>query len=233
MQRTLTKLKNGEKVTIIALGDSNTEITWHTRGQMNWVGLLTEALFETYGRNRCFVMNSSRCGGTAAEALTRLDEDVLRFDPDLVIISFGMNEAYGSRDVGAFKASMTEIIKRVRAHNSAEILLRTPNPVINPPGCHLAEGQSSNREAIGSIVGELAAAAVALGKELGCPVVDHYSIWRARMDVPLSIKENPNALWLAMSDNVHTGPLGHRYFFRELAPLFGVATHFPWEVSGA
>jgi len=33
----LSKLARGEQVTIVALGDSNTELTFHTRGHLNWV----------------------------------------------------------------------------------------------------------------------------------------------------------------------------------------------------
>ena len=51
MKQFLDKLKRQEQITIVALGDSNTELTWHTAGRLNWVGLLQEALFETYGRN--------------------------------------------------------------------------------------------------------------------------------------------------------------------------------------
>jgi len=49
MKKLLTKLERGEQVTIVALGDSNTELTFHTRGYLNWVCLLHEALFEKYG----------------------------------------------------------------------------------------------------------------------------------------------------------------------------------------
>ena len=82
MEKTLTKLGNGEHVTIVALGDSITEITFHTRGKMNWVGLLSEAIFEEYGNGVCTLINSGKCAGTYAEALTRLEHDVLRFKPD-------------------------------------------------------------------------------------------------------------------------------------------------------
>ncbi len=52
MREFLNKLENGQKVTVVALGDSITELTWHTAGRLNWVGYLQEALVETYGRNR-------------------------------------------------------------------------------------------------------------------------------------------------------------------------------------
>jgi len=93
MQRTLTKLAAGEHVTIVALGDSITEITFHTRGHMNWVGLLSEAILATYGNGVCTLINAGKCGSSYSEALQRLDRDVLRFAPDLVIVALGMNDA--------------------------------------------------------------------------------------------------------------------------------------------
>ena len=62
---------------------------------MNWVGLLSEALTAHYGPNICTMINSGRCGGTYEQALERLDRDVLRFNPDLVILAFGMNDSAG------------------------------------------------------------------------------------------------------------------------------------------
>lgn len=227
METFLEKLRNGRKVTIVALGDSITEQTWHTRGRQGWVGLLQEALFETYGRNRCWVINSGRCGDRATTALDRFDEDVARFGPDLVIVSFGMNDSGG--ELEDFRAAMVELVRRSR-EAGAEVLLRTPNPMVNPPTRKtLRDGQKPSAETGGSRVGEFARAVVEIASAEGCAVVDHYSSWKALEDAPESLAENPNRLWLLMSDPVHPGALGHLRFFRELAPVFGVAERFPWE----
>ena len=82
----LRKLKAGKHVTVVSLGDSNTETTFHTRGRLNWAGLLAEAIFETYGNGVCTMINSGKCASTCQESLTRLKRDVLQFEPDLVII---------------------------------------------------------------------------------------------------------------------------------------------------
>ena len=44
MKKFMAKLRGGKKVVVVALGDSITELTWHTRGRLTWVGLLQEAL---------------------------------------------------------------------------------------------------------------------------------------------------------------------------------------------
>jgi len=231
MQKFMQKLKRGEKVTIVAMGDSITELTWHTRGRLNWVGLLQEALFETFGRNRCWVINSGRCGDTAENGLRRLDQDVLRFDPDLVIISYGMNDASGNEGLAAFRSSMKELIRRIRAHNRADVLLRTPNPIFNPPTAFvLDKDQPIGLEAKGARQGMYAREIVKIAQEENCAVVDHYSRWKELENLRGTMTEEPNHAYLYMSDPVHPGPQGHLAFYRQLAPLFDLPTHFPWEL---
>ena len=228
MQEFLNKLENGQKVTVVALGDSITELTWHTAGRLSWVGYLQEALFETYGRNRCCVINSGRCGDTAAEGANRLEEDVLRFNPDLVIISYGMNDASG--DVEEFRTALASLIDRVRDHNGAAVLLRTPNPIVNPPPTvNSQDGQEPAVETAGTKQSLFAATIVEVADQRGCAVVDHYKCWKRLEERRGVRREEPNELWLHMSDCIHPGPLGHLAFFRELAPLFKVPSTFPWE----
>ena len=122
MTRLLAKLEKGEQVTIVAIGDSNTELTFHTHGHLNFCYLLQEALLEKYGGNKVIMIDSGSCGSGLANGLARLDRDVLRFKPDLVIIG------YYDSDMD----SLRKIIEKVRAAGDTEILLRTPNPYIAP-----------------------------------------------------------------------------------------------------
>ena len=225
MDGLLRKLESGVKVTIVALGDSITELTWHTRGYLNWCGYLQEALFEKFGRNRCFVINAGRCGDTAGGALDRLDDDVLRFAPDLVIISFGMNDS--GMPVESFPEHLNELIARIRAGSEAEILLRTPNPIVTPPG---TPGESAAAlESADARVGLLSQTIVDVAGRSKCAIVDHYALWKNMPAPDATMKESVDAMWLRMSDSVHPGPQGHLAFFRELAPRFNVPVRFGWE----
>lgn len=230
MKAFLEKLEQGRKVTIVALGDSITELTWHTRGHLSWCGYLQEALFEKYGRNRCWVINSGRCGDGAPGGLERLDEDVLRFDPDLVIVSYGMNDQGGP--VETFREAMHAIIDRVRESCGADVLLRTPNPIVNPPSeIVLADGQPEAVETTGTNVELFARTIVQIADEKQCAVVDHYRQWKKLEALRDLTREEPNQLWLYMSDAVHPGPLGHLAFFRQIAPEFNVSPVFAWETA--
>ncbi len=233
MKRTLARLKSGEHVTIIAFGDSITEETFHTRGRMNWAGLLREAIFEEYGHGVCTLINSGKCGSSYEEGLTRLDRDVLRFAPDLVICAFGMNDATrGKEYVATFKGQVRECVCRIRKACGSEILLRTPNPVVTvhglpSPAAQPAPGKVWEDEA--RPLQLYAAALVELAEELACPVVDHYTLWKEKVFRVKHSVADPTGLWPRMSDAAHPGWLGHLIFCRELAPLFGVSKYFPWE----
>ncbi len=221
LERLLAKLEAGEQVTMVAMGDSNTEQTFHTRGALNFFGLLQCALLDKYGANRVLAINAGCCGEGAPAGLARLDRDVLRFSPDLVII------CYWDGDMAALR----QIVEKVRATSRADVLLRTSNPVVVPNMPGVQPPMEINKEWPGLSTGEVARKVVALAAELGVPVVDHYSAWLAadteHQGPPVS---NPNKLWMLMSDATHPGPLGHLLFYRQLAPYFGLPEKLPWEL---
>lgn len=231
--RTIKKLKNGEHVTIVALGDSITELTFHTRGRMNWVGLLDEAIFESYGNGVCTLINSGKCASSYAEALTRLNRDVLRYNPNLVIIAFGMNDAGGGLDkLETFRKDVRKTISIIRECCNSEILIRTPNPIVTVNGLPLPREQQEVGkawEASRRPLKEYSAALVRLAEELDCACVDHYTLWTEKQFKVKHAVANPGGLWPRMGDAIHPGYIGHLAFFRELAPLFGVSKYFPWE----
>ena len=233
MNKTLSKLANGEHVTIVALGDSITETTFHTRGRMNWVQLLDEAIFEEYGNGICTVINSGKCGSTYRDGLSRLDRDVLRYNPDLVVIAFRMNDAtVGLDGLEDFKNDLKRTVELIRQQCGSEIMLRTPNPVVTVNGLPLPDGTpgpglewKNPKHALK----EYSAAIVEMAAELECTCVDHYTLWN---EYKLKFKHpvaNPGNLWPRMGDAIHPGALGHLAFFRELAPYFKVPKYFPWE----
>lgn len=233
MERTLARLRSGQHVTIVALGDSITEITFHTRGRMNWVGLLAEAIFERYGNGVCTLINAGKCGSSCEEALGRLDRDVLRFSPDLVILALGMNDAArGAGGLDAFRRAAEEIVGRIRRQCGSEILIRTPNPVVTVHGLPLPPEQPRPGRAWESDKRPLrlyAEALVEIAKRLNCACVDHYHLWTTKTFRCSQPVADPTGLWPRMGDAVHPGYLGHLAFYREIAPLFDLPRYFPWE----
>jgi lysophospholipase L1-like esterase len=233
LTRTLAKLHAGEHATLVALGDSITAVTFHTQGHMTWVELLAEALFEAYGADACRLINSGKCGSSYADAVTRLERDVLRFTPDCVIIALGMNDAIGGLErLPAFREHVRTVVGAIRARCGSDILLRTPNPVVTVHGVPLPPEQPAPGKAWESphrTLREYAAALVELAAELDCPIVDHYTLWTTQQFTVRHPVADPTGLWPRMADAIHPGPLGHRIFFREIATHFAVSAVFPWE----
>ena len=148
-------------------------------------------------------------------------------------LAFGMNDApRGLEALDAFREDVRETVRRIREACGSEILIRTSNPVVTVHGVPLPPEQSRPGRAWESPERPLKAyceALVALARELGCEVVDHYRLWtEATFDVRHAVAD-PTGLWPRMSDAIHPGALGHRMFFRELAPAFDLPTTLPWE----
>jgi lysophospholipase L1-like esterase len=220
MTKLIAKLKKGEQVTIVVIGDSNTELTFHTRGHLNWPLLLQVALFEKYVANKVIMINSAKCGTGSSDGVKRLERDVFRFKPDLLIM------CYWAGDM----KSMRTIIEKSRAAGIPEILLRTPNPMVAPNMPRVNPPVKAGKEWPKSHVAGATKKILALAKEMKVPVCDHYNQWlqsNVSHDGPGGT--NPNKLWMRMSDASHPNEIGHLAFYRELAPFFGLSKKLSWE----
>lgn len=233
MEKTLAKLRTKQPITIVVVGDSNTLVSMNTQGKLNWVGYLTEALWETYGDDLVTMINVSACGYNFRRLSEELEHRVLRWQPDLVITQMwlgDLKESAEGRDQSrdAFRAAVEGI--RGGGSGETEFLVCTPNPMVLGHGHLLPEG---------ALPGEvyespewntaLNAELVKLAEEAGCAVVDHFTAWQGKEYVFAHPGANPRGLWQRMLDPVHPNALGQLIFFRELAPVFGVSKYFPWE----
>ncbi|MEK6985449.1 MAG: GDSL-type esterase/lipase family protein [Candidatus Thermoplasmatota archaeon] len=90
---------------IVAFGDSYTEGTTARRSEA-FPALMEASLGIP-------VVNAGRLGETAHEALPRLERDVLRHNPRLVIVEFGVNEAFRGDTVAEAAAGLDAILTRL------------------------------------------------------------------------------------------------------------------------
>jgi len=233
MERTLAKLKNEEPITIVVVGDSNTLVSMNTQGRMNWVGYLTEALWERYGDGLVTMINVSVCGYNFLRLADELEDRVLRWHPDLVITQLWLCDASkGAAECEQGRKAFHSVVTGLRSAGGGEteLLVCTPNPHVLCHGHPLPDGaepgQVYENEAWNS---ELSAELVNLAREAGCAVVDHYSAWQKKEYTFAHPGANPRGLWQRMIDPIHPNALGQLILFRELAPVFDVAKYFPWE----
>ena len=74
------------------------------------------------------IINSGISGDNATNGFkNRLERDVLSFNPDLVVVCFGLNDSMqGEKGLDEYKSSMSGIFKSVK-EQGAEVILLTPN----------------------------------------------------------------------------------------------------------
>jgi lysophospholipase L1-like esterase len=122
-------------IRIVALGDSTTEAGWEGNAKSVYPERL-EAALEARGID-VDVINAGISNTTSRQAVERLDSDVRRFDPDYVIIQFGINDSWIDASLGRTKPRLTldeyegylkTIIETMRADGAKPILM-TANPM--------------------------------------------------------------------------------------------------------
>lgn len=126
------------------------------------------------------MINASIGGTTAKHSLKRLDRQVLKHEPDLVIVCFGLNDVNGSLD--DYISSLREIFARCQAAK-LDVIFMTPN-MLNTSVAEdtpreyydyahkTADMQNQGR------MDKYMAAAVALANEMDVTVCDCYAKWK-------------------------------------------------------
>ena len=123
----------GEKpVTIVCLGDSVTGVYYHTGGRRAYPEMLEIAIKLAVPKASISVINAGISGNTTQNGLDRLDRDVLSKQPDLVTVSFGLNDMTRFSEE-QFRKNLEAIVARCR-EAKVDVVLCTPNAVINTGG---------------------------------------------------------------------------------------------------
>ena len=130
LEKLASKQKNvftGEPATIVVFGDSNTqgcfECFINEQGEIDTVfdtessygAKLKHILQMLYPKAHINLINSGISGDGATNAKNRVEKDVLKYQPDLVILSFGTNDAGGGFDgLEQYKQSMDSIFAQLQ-----------------------------------------------------------------------------------------------------------------------
>jgi len=141
------------------------------------------------------VINAGISGGTAPHGLERLDRDVLKFSPDLVVVCFGLNDCGGGLEkLDCYKNSLAEIFDRVKESGS-ELIFMTPNMMCTDLSCHIKEekireiaGNICNNQKNG-ILDAYIECAKEVCKEKNVTVCDCYKKWKRLSDLGINVTE--------------------------------------------
>ena len=127
------------------------------------------------------MINASIGATTAHGSVWRLAPQVLKHEPDLVIVCFGLNDVNG--DLDDYTAALREIFGRCQAAGT-DVIFMTPNmlntSVADDTSQSLIEYAKKTADMQNSgKMDKYIAAAIAVAKEMQISVCDCYSKWKA------------------------------------------------------
>ena len=174
-------------VLIVAFGDSVTQgYTAHATIDHDQVyhARLKRSFETTYPLTTFSVLNAGAAGHTVQDALMRLERDVIRHDPDLVIVAFGLNDAArgGLKGVPQFKTDLNRLLERVETGTEAQVLLVTPsfmlqqiNGRVHPDELVYVTGLLPLQR--DGVIAAYATAVRQVGQARHLPIADVYAAW--------------------------------------------------------
>jgi lysophospholipase L1-like esterase len=186
-----------EPVRVVCIGDSITGVYYHTGSLRAYPEMLEIALRKLYPRADVTVRNAGISGDTTKGGLARLDRDVLKHQPHLVTVMFGMNDMVRT-PIDEFRNNLVAMIERCRK-SGAEVVLCTQNSVVETPQRPTAK------------LAEFTKAIHEIARATDTNVADCHAAFSA-------VSERSKAEWqLLLSDAIHPNMDGHKLFAETIA----------------
>ena len=145
---------------------------------------LRELLAVLYPNVQVNIINSGISGDSAANGAIRLERDILRYQPDLVVVSYGLNDStLGRGRISEYTDALAMIFERLKAAD-IECIFLTENMMNTYVSSHIQdENLRKTAQAFADIEnsGTLSAffqAAKKVAVEYNVPVCDCYARWR-------------------------------------------------------
>jgi lysophospholipase L1-like esterase/pimeloyl-ACP methyl ester carboxylesterase len=183
-------------VTIVCLGDSVTGVYYHTGGRRAYPEMLEVAIKQAIPTANVRVINAGISGHSTDNGLKRLDSDVLMHKPDLVTISFGLNDMVRLSEE-QYRQNLETLVARCRDAKAA-VVLCTPNSVITTGGRPIEK------------LKRYCDVIHAVGKALSVPVCDQFAAGEAFR------AKDAWGFRCLLSDEIHPNMDGHKMMAQEL-----------------
>jgi lysophospholipase L1-like esterase len=123
------RLEQGQPITVIAFGDSLTA-GLGTDGRHFFPRLFADDLAYRFPESHIRLLVQGHSGETTAGALWRVDDEVIKEKPDLVLVEFGGNDKGSNRSVDAFRADYARLLNKLATQTSA-LVIACLNPIID------------------------------------------------------------------------------------------------------
>ena len=130
------------------------------------------------------IIGAGISGDNAPGGLARVERDILRHEPDLTVVCYGLNDCSRDGDsVDRYVSALGEIFEKLRAGGS-EVIFMTPNMMNTRVSAHLSDpdfiaiAESCAAMQNDGVFDAHIDAAKALCAQRGVPVCDCYAIWK-------------------------------------------------------
>ena len=145
---------------------------------------MREMLNLLYPNVQVNIINSGISGDGTVNGKTRIDRDILPFSPDLVVVSYGLNDScFGIEALDTYGENLRYIINKVSS-NGAEVIFLTQNAMNTKKSCHLTGDNALTHTAEMTmnvqnkgILKSYMDRAKAIAIECGARVCDIYPMW--------------------------------------------------------
>ena len=120
----INMMKEKDYFRVVVFGASNTE---RYMPGLHWADVLETGIRSVYGR-KFHLINAGLSGNTTRDGLARFERDVLFYQPDIVIVTFGGNDCNISKEKFVpeteFVENLTTIVNTLRERGT-EVILQT------------------------------------------------------------------------------------------------------------
>lgn len=199
-------IEGKEPVNWVFTGNSITQGAKHTHGMRGYPEIFSERIRWELGKSYDFIINTAISGHTTRNILADFERRVSRFNPKVVVLMIGTNDAAQDRNIPVkeFGENLGQIIDKIREIGAIPIIL-SPNIIITE--------KSPERTTLYLYVektGEVAAAKNII-------YVDNWAIWGTE----LQQKYNGEVFKELLNDPLHPNGYGHQEIaialFKELS----------------
>ena len=187
-----------EGVTVAFLGDSVTQGCFEVYKKLDgsietvfdkqhaYSKLFADMLSVLYPSVPVNILNAGISGDNAPNGAKRLQRDVLRHEPDLVIVCYGLNDCGETVDaIARYTTALADIFSQVKAAG-CELIFMTPNmmntaisPFLQKDELIVSIAKATAKKQNSGVFDAHIEAAKALCKEMDVPLCDCYALWKA------------------------------------------------------
>ncbi len=199
-QQTVKELVEDEETpaTWLFMGDSITHGSAWTGGYDTLAQLFEKFVKDDLDRPQDLVINAGSSGATTASTLSDLNRRLVKYNPDVVVLMLGTNDAAGKVSENTYKANLRTILDKIMDKGAVPVL-RTPPPT-SRDGYAIADYAQYIRD----VANETKYADKVI-------LVDQYARWTSM---------NWNAVFTR--DDLHPDEAGHLWFAHQLIQELGL-----------